>query len=66
MLGMRQSGLPAAVGLAAGVLAAVGSALLAAWVAPTLALGHEGIRARDMLLGLLPALRKRFVPGGAS
>lgn len=66
MLGMRQTGLPAAAGLAVGVLAAVGSGLVAAWVAPTLALGHEGVRARDMLLGLLPALRKRFVPGGAS
>jgi hypothetical protein len=66
MLGMRQTGLPAAAGLAAGVLAAVGSGVVAAWVAPTLALGHEGVRARDMLLGLLPALRKRFVPRGAS
>jgi O-antigen/teichoic acid export membrane protein len=66
MLGMRQTGLPAAAGLAVGVLAAVGSGLVAAWVAPTVALGHEGVRARDMLLGLLPALRKRFVPGGAS
>jgi O-antigen/teichoic acid export membrane protein len=66
MLGIRGTGLPPAAGLAAGVLAAVGSGLMAAWVAPTLALGHEGVRARDMLLGLLPALRKRFVPGGAS
>jgi PST family polysaccharide transporter len=66
MLGMRQTGLPPAAALAAGVLAAVGSGLAAAWVAPTLALGHEGVRARDLLLGLLPALRKRFVPGGAS
>jgi PST family polysaccharide transporter len=66
MLGMRQTGLPPAAGLAAGVLAAVGSGLMVAWVAPTLALGAEGVRARDMLLSLLPALRKRFVPGGAS
>ena len=66
MLGMRQTGLPPAAGLATGVLAAVGSGLIVVWVAPTLALGHEGVRARDMLLGLLPALRKRFVPGGAS
>jgi O-antigen/teichoic acid export membrane protein len=66
MLGMRQTGLPPAAGLAAGVLAAVGSGLAAAWVAPALALGREGVRARDMLIGLLPALRKRFAPGGAS
>jgi hypothetical protein len=66
MLGMRRTDLPPAAGLAAGVLVAAGSGLAAGWVAPTLALGHEGVRARDMLLGLLPALRKRFVPGGAS
>lgn len=65
MLGMRQTGLPPAAALAAGVLAAVGSGLLAAWVAPTLALGHDGVRARDTLLGLLPALRKRFAPGAS-
>jgi O-antigen/teichoic acid export membrane protein len=66
MLGMRRTGLPPAAGLAAGVLAAVGSGLIVAWVAPTFALGPDGIRARDMLLGFLPALRKRFAPGGAS
>jgi PST family polysaccharide transporter len=66
MLGMRQTGLPQAAGLAAGVLAAVGSGLLAAWVAPALALGDDGVRARDLLLSLLPALRKRFAPGSAS
>jgi hypothetical protein len=33
---------------------------------PTFALGHDGVQARDMLVGLLPALRKRFAPGGAS
>ena len=66
MLGIRQTGLPPAAGLAAGVLAAVGSGIVVAWVAPTFALGHEGVRARDMLLAFLPALRKRFAPGGAS
>jgi len=66
MLGMRRAGLPPIAGLAAGVLAAVGSTVLAARVAPTLALGHDGVRARDMLLALLPAIRKRFVPGSAS
>ena len=66
MLGIRQTGLPPAVGLAAGSLAAVGSGLLVAWVAPTFALGHEGVRARDKLLALVPALRKRFVPGSAA
>ena len=66
MLAMRQTGLPPAAGLAAGALAAVAAGLGAAWLAPSLALGVEGVRARDMLLGLLPALRKRFAPGGAS
>ena len=60
---MRHDRIAAAAGLAAGVLAAVGSGLVAAWVAPALALGHEGVRARDMLLGLLPALRKRVRAG---
>jgi hypothetical protein len=40
--------------------------LLAAWVAPTFALGPDGVYARNMLLGMLPALRKRFAPGSAS
>jgi hypothetical protein len=48
------------------VLAAVLSGVAAAWMAPVLALGHDGVRARDLLLGLLPALRKRFAPGSAS
>jgi PST family polysaccharide transporter len=66
VLGMRQTGLPPIVGLAAGVLAAVLFGVAAAWMAPVLALGHDGVRARDLLLGLLPALRKRFAPGSAS
>ncbi|HET7240101.1 MAG TPA: lipopolysaccharide biosynthesis protein [Gemmatimonadales bacterium] len=66
VLALRQIGSPPVVGLAAGVLAAVGSGAVTARVAPVLALGHDGVRARDMLLGLLPALRKRFAPGGAS
>jgi PST family polysaccharide transporter len=66
VLALRQFGSPPVVGLAAGVLAAVGSGAVTARVAPVLALGHDGVRARDMLLGLLPALRKRFAPGGAS
>ncbi|HEY9442970.1 MAG TPA: lipopolysaccharide biosynthesis protein [Gemmatimonadales bacterium] len=66
MVGMRHSGLPPVVGLAVGGLAAVSVGLLAAWVAPTFALGHDGVYARNMLLGMLPALRKRFAPGRAS
>jgi PST family polysaccharide transporter len=66
VLAVRQTGLPPVAGLAAGVLAAVGAGLAVAWAAPVLALGHDGVRARDMLLALLPALRKRFAPGGAS
>ena len=49
-----------------GRLMAIGSALASAWLAPTFALGHDGVYAWKMLLGLLPALRRRFAPGGAS
>jgi len=66
MLGMRRTGLPPAAGLAAGVLVAMGSGLLAAWLAPVFALGHDGVRALDLLLDLLPGLRRRFMPKGAS
>jgi PST family polysaccharide transporter len=66
VMGLRQTSLPPVVGLAAGVLAAVAAGVAVAWAAPILALGPEGVRARDMLLGLLPALRKRFAPGSAS
>jgi hypothetical protein len=43
-------------------LAALGSAVLAAWVAPTLALGEHGVRTRDTLRALLLA---RLRPAGA-
>ncbi len=66
MIGMRHSGLPPVVGLAVGALAAVGSTLAAGWAAPIFALGHDGVHARDVVLGMLPALRKRFAPGSAS
>ena len=48
-----------------GSLTAIGSALASAWLAPTFALGADGVYAWKMLLGLLPALRRRFAPGGA-
>ncbi len=66
MLATRHAGLPPIVGLAAGGLMAIGSTLASAWLAPTFALGPDGVYAWKMLLGLLPALRRRFAPGGAS
>ncbi len=53
--GPRALGWPPAAGLAIGTLAALGSGVLAAWVAPTLALGEHGVRTRDALRGLLLA-----------
>jgi PST family polysaccharide transporter len=47
--GSRHLALPPLVGLVAGSAAATGTAVLAAWLAPTLALGEYGIRTRDML-----------------
>ena len=53
--GARSLGLPPAAGLAMGSLAALGGAMLAAWGAPTLALGEHGLRTRDTLRALLVA-----------
>jgi O-antigen/teichoic acid export membrane protein len=56
--GTRHIGLPPFASLVAGSAAAVGTAVLAAWLAPTLALGEHGIRMRDTLRGqLLDRLR---------
>jgi O-antigen/teichoic acid export membrane protein len=63
--GARALGWPPAVGLATGTLAALGSAVLAAWVAPTLALGEHGVRTRDTLRALLLA-RGRLAGAGES
>jgi O-antigen/teichoic acid export membrane protein len=60
--GARALGLPPLAGLTFGTLAALGSAVLAAWVAPTLALGTYGVRTRDTLRALLLA---RLRPAGA-
>jgi len=49
MAGSRYLGLPAFVGFAAGSLAAAGTGVAAAWLAPTLALGEHGIQMRDTL-----------------
>jgi hypothetical protein len=54
--------LPPVVGLATGGLAALGSAAMAAWLAPTLVLGEHGVRTRDTLRALLLA---RLRPAGA-
>jgi O-antigen/teichoic acid export membrane protein len=54
-LGARALGLPAVASLAMGTIGALGSALLAAWVAPTLALGEHGVRTRDTVRTLLLA-----------
>jgi O-antigen/teichoic acid export membrane protein len=53
--GARSLGLPPAGGLAMGTLAALGGAMLATWLAPTLALGEHGLRTRDTLRALLLA-----------
>jgi PST family polysaccharide transporter len=56
--GTRHIGLPPFASLVAGSAAAVGTAVLAAWLAPALALGEHGIRMRDTLRGqLLDRLR---------
>jgi len=49
----RYLGLPPVASLLAGSAAAAGSAFLAAWLAPTLALGDDGIRLRDTLRAYL-------------
>lgn len=51
----RHLDLPPYVGLLAGSLAALGSAVLAVWLAPTLTLGKHGIRTRDTLRAYLLA-----------
>jgi PST family polysaccharide transporter len=55
MAGTRHLGLPPLAGLLAGTAAAAGTAVLAAWRAPELALGESGIRMRDTLSAHLPA-----------
>jgi O-antigen/teichoic acid export membrane protein len=56
MVGSRHLGLPPIAGLVAGAAAAAGTAVLAAWMAPTLTLGEHGIRMRDTLRGHLARL----------
>jgi PST family polysaccharide transporter len=65
-LGTRHLGLPHWVGLLIGATAAAGTTVLAAWGAPTLALGESGIRMRDTLSAHLPArLRPTPLRGSA-
>jgi PST family polysaccharide transporter len=54
-LGTRHLGLPPWVVLLIGATAAAGTTVLAAWGAPTLALGESGIRMRDTLSAHLGA-----------
>lgn len=62
----RYLGLPPVASLLAGSAAAAGSALLAAWLAPTLVLGDDGIRLRDTLRAyLLSRLRPARLRGPA-
>jgi PST family polysaccharide transporter len=56
--GARALGWPPGASLLTGTLGALGSAALAAWVAPTLALGEDGVRTRDTLRALLLARRR--------
>lgn len=57
----RHLGWPPLGGLMVGLVAAAGAAALAAWLAPTLALGEHGIRARDTLRAYVLA---RLHPAG--
>ena len=62
----RHFGLPPFASLIAGAVAAAGTAVLAAWLVPTLALGDHGIRMRDTLRGhLLDRLRPAPLRGSA-
>ncbi len=58
LTGARYLGLPPFVRLVAGSAAAVGTALLAAWLAPALMLGQHGMRMRDTLGAHLRSLRR--------
>jgi PST family polysaccharide transporter len=57
----RYVGLPPLAGLVGGTLAAVATAVLAAWLTPTLALGEHGVRTRNILRAFLLA---RLHPAG--
>lgn len=64
--GTRHLGLPPAVGLAAGSTAAAGAAALMIVLAPTFALGPDGMRMRDTLRSfLLARLRPERARGSA-
>jgi O-antigen/teichoic acid export membrane protein len=64
--GARHLGLPALVSLLAGAIAAGGTAVLSAWLAPTITLGEHGMRMRDTLRGhLLERLRPAALRGSA-
>jgi hypothetical protein len=66
MVGTRHLGLPPLASLLAGSAAAVGTAVLAAWGAPALALGDSGIRMRDSLTAhLLARVRPSPLRGSA-
>lgn len=60
--GLKHLGLPSIVGLAAGTLAAVGTAALAAWLMPGFALGEHGVR---MLSAVRMHLLSRLRPASA-
>jgi O-antigen/teichoic acid export membrane protein len=62
-VGARRLGLPPLVGLLAGTAAATGTAALSIWLAPTLALGQQGIRMRDTLRAHLLARLRPGRPG---
>jgi hypothetical protein len=65
LAGARHVGLPSVVTLLAGMAAAVGLGLLAAWLAPALTLGPDGMRMRDTLRAQLRG-RLRPTPAGGS
>jgi O-antigen/teichoic acid export membrane protein len=64
--GTRHLGLPPIVTLVAGLAAAAGTGLLAAWWAPMLTLGEHGVRMRDTLRSHLLNRVSLARPGGSA
>jgi hypothetical protein len=64
--GTRHLGLPPVVTLVAGLAAATGTGLLAAWWTPMLMLGEYGVRMRDTLRSHLLNHLSLARPGGSA
>jgi O-antigen/teichoic acid export membrane protein len=66
LAGARHVGLPPVVTLLAGAAAAGGIGLLAAWLAPALTLGPDGMRMRDTLRAQLRSRLRPTAAGGSA